>query len=129
MSSHCTRLGLGATSLGTSASVGSVEVAVSPAKKASEMRVPNASVKVRVSIGDANQSPTVYSQLGFVRPALGSAVIWPLFLFGPLRMGGCPEIAARRSIAVSQMEGELSQRLRWHPRWCDLIATKYYRKY
>jgi hypothetical protein len=75
MSSHCTRLGLGATSLGTSASVGSADAADLSVEKASEMRVPNASVEVRVSIGDANQSPTVYSQLGFVRPALGSAVI------------------------------------------------------
>ena len=115
MSSHCSRPGLDATSLGTPASVGSVAVAFSLAKKASEMRVLNESVKVRVSIGDANQSPTVYSQLGFVRPALGSAVIWPLFLSGPLRMGGCPEIAARRSIAVSQMGSKLSQRLRWRP--------------
>ena len=77
-------------------------------KKASVIRMLKSPVTVRLSIGDDIQRPTVHSQLGWAKPALvaaGSAVISPLFLLGPLRIGSCPVIAARRSIAERFLEG------------------------
>ena len=77
-------------------------------KKASVIRMLKSPVSVRRSIGDDIQRPTVYSQQGWDRAALvaaGSAVISPLFLLGHLRIGLCPVIAARRSIAERFLEG------------------------
>jgi hypothetical protein len=101
MSSHCTRPGAGAASLGVSTSTGSENAGASATGKASEIRVPKASGFVRSSIDVVSQSPTVYWQSGFARSALGSTVMSPLPLLRPLGIG-CPAIAAKRSIVYGR---------------------------